>query len=138
MPHELDPRVMFPETAEFWKAASENRLLVKRCAACGKAHFYPRVHCPFCHSPRTEWEEVSGAGTIYSFSVQRSLVPPVATAVIDIGHDIRLQSVIVDADLSTLRIGQEVRFAPIQGGLAPEIAFTTAAPNRVVSPECPT
>jgi len=127
MPHELDPRSMFPETADFWKAASDNRLLVKRCENCRKAHFYPRVHCPFCHSALTEWEEVSGAGTIYSFTVQRSLSPARATAVIDIGNEIRLQSAIVDADLGKLRIGQEVCFAPIQGGLAPELAFTTPA-----------
>src|SRR5207253_842431 len=109
MPHELDPRLMFPETAEFWRAASDNRLLVKRCESCRKAHFYPRVHCPFCHSARTEWEEVSGAGTIYSFSVQGSLKPAIATAVIDVGNDILLQSVIVDADLDNLRIGQDVQ-----------------------------
>lgn len=127
MPHELDPRSMFPETADFWKAASDNRLLVKRCESCREAHFYPRVHCPFCHSALTQWEEVSGAGTIYSFAVQRSLSPARATAVIDIGNEIRLQSAIVDTDLGKLRIGQEVRFAPIQGGLAPELAFTTSS-----------
>ena len=49
-----------PETAPFWEAAAKGKLLVKHCTACGRAHHYPRPHCPFCGSDRTEWKESAG------------------------------------------------------------------------------
>jgi uncharacterized OB-fold protein len=57
-----------PETAAYWQAADEGRLLVKRCSACGEFHHYPRDLCPFCLSDATEWVEATGTGTVYSFS----------------------------------------------------------------------
>ena len=56
------------ETAAYWQAADEGRLLVKRCSACGEFHHYPRDLCPFCLSDATEWVEAAGTGTVYSFS----------------------------------------------------------------------
>ena len=63
-----------PETRPFWDAAAQGKLLIKRCTACGEAHYYPRTICPFCFSDKTEWVEASGKGTIYTFSVMRT--PP--------------------------------------------------------------
>jgi uncharacterized protein len=60
------------ETREFWDAAREGRFLVKRCSSCGEVFWYPRGHCPLCHSGETRWEESSGAGTIYSYSIVRN------------------------------------------------------------------
>ena len=31
------------ESQPFWDAAAEGRFLIKRCTACGKAHWYPRA-----------------------------------------------------------------------------------------------
>ena len=37
-----------PETMPFWEAAKEGRFLIKRCKACGEAHYFfpfaPRPH----------------------------------------------------------------------------------------------
>ena len=57
-----------PGTAPYWKAAREHRLMLPRCLACGKYHFYPRSHCPFCASRSLAWEPCSGKGVIYSFT----------------------------------------------------------------------
>ncbi len=57
------------DSAAYWEAAAEGRLMLKRCSECGRAHHYPRRLCPFCHSDRTEWVEASGRGTVYSFSI---------------------------------------------------------------------
>ena len=32
-----------PETQAFWDAARQSKFLVKRCTACGEAHWYPRA-----------------------------------------------------------------------------------------------
>jgi uncharacterized OB-fold protein len=45
-----------PETAPFWEAAAKGKLLVKSCTVCGRAHHYPRPHCPFCGSDRTDFD----------------------------------------------------------------------------------
>ena len=60
-----------PETKPFWDAAGEGKLLIKRCTACGEAHYFPRSICPFCFSDKTVWEESSGEGEIYTFSLMR-------------------------------------------------------------------
>ena len=36
------------ESKPFWEAAKEGRFLIKRCTACGEAHWYPRIMCPYC------------------------------------------------------------------------------------------
>ncbi len=55
-----------PETKHFWEQTVEGKLLIKRCTACGEAHYFPRSICPFCFSDKTVWEESSGEGEIYS------------------------------------------------------------------------
>src|SRR3989442_16004993 len=60
-----------PEIKPFFDAAARGTLMLKKCAACGQAHHYPRAICPFCASDRTEWITASGRGTIYSYSVMR-------------------------------------------------------------------
>jgi len=107
-----------PETRPFWDAAREGRLLIKRCAACGRPHFYPRAICPFCASDRTEWVTASGRGTVYSYSVMRRVPAPYALAYVTLEEGPTMMTNIVDCDLDAIRIGQRVRvvFAPTEGG----------------------
>ena len=60
-----------PETAPFWTAAADGRLLLLYCDTCGSVIWYPRPLCPSCHSTRTTWRESTGLGTIYSFTITR-------------------------------------------------------------------
>jgi uncharacterized protein len=56
-------------TAPYWKAAAEGRLVVQRCAACERYQFYPRAHCTTCGAHDPQYQEVSGRGTVHTFSV---------------------------------------------------------------------
>lgn len=107
---QLPAPVRNPESEPYFAAAREGRLLVKHCNACGSAHHYPRVLCPFCHSDMLEWREFKGTGTIYSFSVTRKAGPvPYAIAYVTLdGLGISMMTNIVDCDLDALRIGQRV------------------------------
>jgi uncharacterized protein len=107
-----------PETKPFWDAAAGGTLLIKRCAACGEAHHYPRAICPFCASDRTEWKEATGRGTIYSFSVFRRAPIPYAIAYVTLEEGVTMLTNIVDCDLDAIRIGQPVRvaFKPTDAG----------------------
>jgi len=92
----------------YWQAARAGRLLLKRCTACAKVHYYPRPICPFCMSAETEWLEASGAGTVYSWSVERRATPPYAIAFVSLPEGPTLLSNLVDCDLDAIAIGQAV------------------------------
>lgn len=109
-------------TQPWWDAARDSRLLVKRCAACGRAHFYPRPFCPFCWSDRVEWEEASGRATLYTWSIvfQNDLPPfpervPYVAAVVDLAEGPRMMTNVVGCQPEELRVGMalEVVFEPI-------------------------
>ena len=116
-----------PETKAFWDGAAQGRLLIKKCLACSQVHYYPRAICPFCGSDRTEWQQASGRGSIYSWSVMRRAEVPYAIAYVTLEEGVTMMTNIVDCDLDGIRIGQRVRvvFKPTEGGL-PVPAFTPA------------
>lgn len=121
----------YPDAEPFWAAIREGRLLIKRCPACGKPHFYPRPHCPFCGHGTTEWETASGRGTIYSWTIWRGAPRPMAIAIVELAEGPRLSTVIVNADVHALAIGAEVVLTTIPGeGGQPVPAFTTPAAER--------
>jgi hypothetical protein len=105
----LPAPISSPDNAPFWAAARERRLLIKRCTACGKAHFYPRSLCPFCFSDATEWVQASGAATIYSYTVMRRADPPYVMAFVTLDEGVSMMTNIVDADTDPLQIGQRVK-----------------------------
>ena len=105
----IAPPPVNPETEHFWEAAGQGKLLYKKCAACGEPHFYPRPHCPFCFSDKVEWQEASGRGTVYTYSVMRRAPVPYAIAYVTLAEGPTMMTNIVDCDLDKIRIGQQVR-----------------------------
>ena len=103
------------DTRPFWDAAREGRLLIKRCAACGRAHHYPRPFCPYCWSREVSWEQARGAGTVYTFSVvhKNDLPPfnervPYVAAIVELDEGPRLMTNVVDCDLDDVAVGMPV------------------------------
>lgn len=116
------------ENQAYFEAAAAGKLLVKKCADCGRFHFHPRAICPHCFSERTQWVEASGRGTIYTYSVSRRVGPvPYAIAYVTLEEGVSMMTNIVDCDLDAIRIGQAVRvvFKPTEGG-PPVPMFTPA------------
>jgi len=100
------------ETQPYWDAARDHKLLIKRCAACGKAHFYPRPFCPHCWSAEVGWEEASGRATLYTYSiVRRNDLPPFGervpyvAAVVDLEEGPRMQTNVEGCAHDDLHIG---------------------------------
>lgn len=120
---------VYPDAQPFWDAAREGQLMIKRCLDCGQAHHYPRPHCPFCGSAHTEWLACSGEATVYSFSIMRAAPRHTAVAVVELAEGPRLTSVIVNADVHALAIGDSVRVTTIPGenGVAVPVFTTTNA-----------
>jgi uncharacterized OB-fold protein len=115
------------ETQHFWDAAADGKLLIKKCTACGEPHFYPRTHCPFCFSDKTEWVEASGKGTVYTYSVMRRAPIPYAIAYVTLAEGPTMMTNIVDCDLDSIKIGQAVRLVfKLSDGGPPVPMFTPA------------
>ncbi len=67
--HVRKPQLRVTETTRpFWEGANARQLVIQRCAdpSCGRAIFYPRVCCPYCHGPKLEWFRALGTGHIVS------------------------------------------------------------------------
>lgn len=65
------------DTQPFWDACAEQRLSIQRCAGCARWIWQPMPLCPTCHRPDPVWTDVSGDGTVASWTVIR---PPVFAA----------------------------------------------------------
>jgi uncharacterized OB-fold protein len=107
------------ESKPFFDAAAEGRFLIKRCQACGEAHWYPRTMCPFCHSDRTAWEESKGEGVIYTYSVMwRSPTGPYAIGYVTLDEGPAMLTNFVDVAPDRLKVGMrvKVKLQPTEGG----------------------
>jgi hypothetical protein len=120
--------IVDPDTAPYWQAAREHKLLLKRCADCGRAHFYPRELCPHCHSDAVSWLEAKGTGSIYSFTVARRPAGPAfqpdapyVVAIVELDEGARMMTNIVGCAPESVRIGQRVAVA--YEDVTPEISL---------------
>lgn len=120
MPRKIMPPNVLPESAPYWQAANEGRLVVKHCTACGKAHHYPRDICPHCLSDATEWRDSAGTGTLYSFSTMGQGDAAYTFAFVTLDEGVAMMTNLVDCDVAAARIGQRVRvvFQPAANGQA--------------------
>ena len=105
------------DSAEYWTALHDGRLLIQRCTDCGGAQLYPRDRCLACRGP-VAFEEASGRGNIYSFTVIRQNYArpfrnwiPYVVALVEIVEqpELRLTTNLVGCALEEIRIGMAVR-----------------------------
>jgi uncharacterized protein len=130
--------VLTSDNGFFWRAAGEHRLVTQACVNCGRLRHPPRPMCPYCRSLEWSEAELSGRGTIYSFSILHypqnpQFDYPVIAALVDLDEGIRLVSNIVDAAPEDVRIGRKVtvRFDPTAEGMAvPVFTLLTLEPSR--------
>jgi uncharacterized OB-fold protein len=128
------------ESAAFWQAAREHRLLLRCCNACGKFWFPPSCICPHCLSHDIGWQEASGGGYVYSFVVfYRVYHPafakevPYVVAVIELDEGPRLVSNIIGIDPGLVRCGMRVRVT--YDDVSPDVTLPKfAAENALRAP----
>jgi hypothetical protein len=117
----------------YWQGLHDGKLLVQRCLDCGKAQLYPRDRCLSCRGPWV-WEEASGKGTVYSFTVIRQNYSrpfrdwiPYVVALVDLEEGPRVMTNLIDCDPETVQVGMavEARFEVVSD-LAGIALFTPA------------
>lgn len=103
-------------TEPYWRAAAEGRLVIQHCRGCGRWIHFPEPRCADCGSEDLGWDEVSGRGTVATFSViHRSFVAgfdgePYVIAWIDLPEQpgLRLFGNVTGCAPDAVRIGQPV------------------------------
>ena len=104
--------------AEFYRRLGEGRLSTTRCTGCGRTAWPPRGFCAECASDQFEWIDLPLEGTVHAFTVQEAGLPsgftgPRVFAIVKLdGH--RIFSILVDADVTSVSVGQRVRLRPLR------------------------
>jgi len=93
-----------PDTLPFWEGCKRHELMLPRCRACNRFHFYPRALCPHCWSPTLEWVKASGRGRLYSYVINYRPAPgfepdePYVIAIVELEEGVRMMSNLVDVE----------------------------------------
>jgi len=128
----VDPAVGIPpavteESAAFWSAANEGRLVVEHCSVCGAESFPPRGMCRTCRARAMVPVEITSRGRVYSLTVnyQRwlpDLDVPYAIVLVEFPDHpgVRIVGRLRGCDPDQATIGMEVGvgFEPGPGGFA--------------------
>jgi uncharacterized OB-fold protein len=111
MPSPLADAITLP----WWQAAAQHRLVVQRCAACGHTRLPPTPVCPECRSASAEWQQVTGHGEVYTYTVAHRPIAagqplPTVIAVIALegAGGARMISNLVGVDPAAVAIGMPV------------------------------
>jgi uncharacterized OB-fold protein len=127
--------IVTDDSAAFWTAASEGRLVAQRCADCGRYRHPPRPMCPVCHSLAVDVVELSGRGVVYSYAILHhpqhpAFDFPVPIVLVDLEEGVRLLSNLTDVAVDEIRIGMvvEAYFAPTADGMSVPQFRPVAAP----------
>jgi uncharacterized OB-fold protein len=96
--------------------ARHGRLVLRTCADCARSHFPPRHLCPHCWSPRLQWLDASGEGTVYTCTIMRRAPQPqwlarvpYVLALVDLAEGPRMMANIVGDDALGVAIGERVQ-----------------------------
>ena len=105
-----------PVTKPFWDGLREHKVRIQYTPSADRYIFYPRILAPGTLADDLEWREVSGAGTLYTFTVaDRPTAPPWADslpqflAIVELDEGPRLSSELVDVAPDALRVGMRVK-----------------------------
>lgn len=85
------------DTAPFFAAVREGRLIYRGCNGCGRGYHPPMPSCSHCGSTDTVWREASGKGSLFSSTIARRQMHPaypvpytIVVVALDDAPDVRL------------------------------------------------
>ena len=105
-----------PDELPFWRSGADGHLEMQRCAECRSWQHPPNPVCYRCLSRELNFERVSGAGKVYSYTVNHQpwlphLQEPYAVIVVELDEQpgLRFVSRLVDTPVEAVTIGMRVR-----------------------------
>jgi uncharacterized protein len=136
-PDEMPMPAANAETIGWWEAAAEHRLVIQACAACGQLRHPPGPVCPGCRSDQAVWKDLTGTGSIYTYTVvQQAFVPALAERIpyvvvaveLDGAQGVRIVSNLVDAEPEEVEVGMPVEV--VWEDMGPQLALPRFRPAR--------
>lgn len=104
-----------PVSRPFWDGLRERKVRVQFSPSLGEYVFYPRLLAPGTLADDLEWREISGMGTLYTFTVAgRETAPPWADslpqllAVVQWDEGPKFSTELVETDPNELKVGLRV------------------------------
>lgn len=105
-------------TRPFWTAAKNNKLVLQKCQLCQTFNFFPKPWCIECGSRELVWTDAKPTGTVYSFTISRTVAMnylgwqkdlPVLLCLIDLDDGVRMYAQVTDCSPEDIRIGMRVQ-----------------------------
>jgi len=104
-----------PVTQPYWDGLREHKILIQYSPSSDRFVFYPRILAPGTLADDLEWRQISGLGSLYTFTItDRPTAPPWVDAqpqllaVVEWDEGPRISTEMVNVDPSDLRVGMRV------------------------------
>ena len=101
----------------YWEGLKRGVLMIQSCGDCGTLRHYPRLLCGECYSLAVTWVEVSGRGTIHSWTIaHHAFLPslkedlPYVLVVVDLEAGVRALGRLTGVLDTDIQIGLPVQF----------------------------
>lgn len=105
-----------PLTKPFWDALAEHKIRIQFSPSLGEYIFYPRPLAPRTLADDLEWREISGAGTLYTYTVATRPPAPhfanegtLVLAVVQWDEGPKFSTELVNIAPEDVRVGMRVR-----------------------------
>ncbi len=103
-------------TQPFWDGLRERKVRIQYSPSSDRWVFYPRSHAPLTLADDLEWREITGVGTLYTYTIaRRPTAPdfageePQIIAVVELDEGPRLTTTLVNVREDAIRVGMRVR-----------------------------
>ena len=126
------------DSAAWWDAVQDRRLMVNACASCRRHSLYPRPFCPHCGSGNVALTPASGRARLYTWTVIHQNAAPFAertpyvVAMVDLEEGPRLMTEIQDCPVDALAADMELSltFRDDDGFLVPVFTPTSQTARK--------
>jgi hypothetical protein len=121
-------------TEPFWEAARNGKLMIQYDPVVKKYQFYPRSISIFTGRKNLEWREVSGKGTLYSFTDIHVAPPgfedlaPYMIGVIELDEGVRMMTPLQGITMDDAQLGMRMKICWQK--LSDEITSPAFEPDR--------
>lgn len=121
-------------TRPFWEGLRERRIRIQYSPSSNQWVFYPRSHAPQTLANDLEWREISGMGTLYTYTIARrptaaefAGAEPQIIAVVELDEGPRLTTTLVNVNEEAISVGMRVR--PVFDDIDGEITLLRYEPS---------
>ncbi|WP_417725565.1 Zn-ribbon domain-containing OB-fold protein [Salipiger sp.] len=120
LPRETPTPAPTPDEQPFWDACKAHELRVQCCRDCGTFRHPPVPVCHDCGSTGIDWQQVSGRGTVFSYTIAHHPTHPalnaavpynIAVVLLEDAGDVRLVTNVIDVSPEEMRVGLPVTVA---------------------------